>query len=74
MSVPTDQQILNELKTALYKVAVKGLASYTTSLGQTFTSLDLDKLQNAIDVYETRVARAAGTRRMFAGMSFGRMR
>ncbi|QNN23518.1 hypothetical protein HED60_14955 [Planctomycetales bacterium ZRK34] len=74
MSVPSDQEILNQLKTAMYNIAVKGLASYTTALGQTYTSLNMKELQEAIEIYETRVNRASGTRRVFAGMTFGRMR
>lgn len=68
MAVPTDTEILNALKTALYEIAVNGAASYTAN-GRTWTGLDLDKLNTAIAIYEARVARAAGSR-MLAPITF----
>lgn len=67
MAVPTDQEILNALRTAYFEIATNGAASYAVN-GRTFTALDMDKLQNAIQLYESKIAR--GTRRMMAPISF----
>lgn len=65
--VPTDQEILDGLRTAYYEIAVNGASSYTIN-GRSWTALDLDKLQKGIDHYETKVSNAS--RRMFAGGTF----
>jgi hypothetical protein len=51
----TDQQILDALRTAMFNLATSGAQSYTV-LGRTFTRVDINDLQNAIDIYERRVA------------------
>jgi hypothetical protein len=71
MAVPTDQQILDALRTAYFEIATNGAASYSVN-GRTFTSLDIDKLADAITRYETKIAR--GSRSMFAPISFNPMR
>ena len=68
MAVPSDQSILDALRTAYYEIVVNNAASYTTATGQTFTAHDLDKLSKGIAEYERRVARAS--RGMFAGIKF----
>jgi hypothetical protein len=67
MPAPTNQQILDALRTAYFEIASGGVQSYTVN-GRTYTSIDLDKLQKAISHYENLVARA--TRRMFAPIRF----
>jgi len=67
----TDQQILTALREALFEVATNGAASWSVN-GRTFTSLDIDKLQTAIQTYENRVNRM--TRRMFAPITFREMK
>ncbi len=68
MAVPTDQQILDSSRTALYEIVQNAAASYETVTGQKFTALDLDKLEKIISFYEKRVNRAA--KGMFAGNVF----
>jgi hypothetical protein len=51
----TDQQILDALRNAMFQLATSGAQTYTI-LGRTFTRLDITDLQNAIDIYERRVA------------------
>lgn len=63
MPVPTDQQILDALRTAFHEIAVGGAASYTVN-GRTWTGQNLTELQKLITVYEARVN--ASTRRTFA--------
>lgn len=63
----TDQQILDALRQALYEIAVNGAASWSVN-GRTYTSLDIDKLQTAISIYEARTTRS--TKRMFAPITF----
>lgn len=67
MPVPTDQEILDGLRTAFHEIVVNGAASYALN-GRSWTALDIDKLQKAIDTYETKVSNAS--RRMFAGGVF----
>lgn len=58
MAVPSDQDILDGLKTALYQITVNGCDSYSIN-GRSWKALDLDKLEEAIGVYERRVARSS---------------
>lgn len=67
MAVPTDQAILDALKTALHELATRGAASYTVN-GRQFTSLNIKELESAIAIYERRVNRAS--RRIFAVGTF----
>jgi len=54
MSSPTDQTILDALRTAYYNLVVKGSKSYSAN-GRMFTSLDLPELQKQISIFEARV-------------------
>lgn len=67
MAVPTDQEILDQARTALHSLLTREVGSATIN-GRSFTYLDLDKIQTIINTYESRVARA--TRRVFAGATF----
>lgn len=62
MPVPTDQEILDALRTAFFEIASGSASSYTVN-GKTWTALNLKDLEAAIDAYETRVNRR--TRRIF---------
>jgi hypothetical protein len=54
MSSPTDQQILDALRTAYFNLAVSGAKSYTI-LGRTYTRFDIDQIQKGIAWLEARV-------------------
>lgn len=57
-TVPTDQQTLDQLRIAFFNVSASEHAQYTVN-GQTFTKIDIEKLENMITSYETRVARSS---------------
>ena len=71
MAVPTDQQILDAVRTAFHEIVVNGAASYAVN-GRSFNALNLKDLEAAISTYEAKVSRAS--RRMFAPIRFDRMR
>jgi len=54
MASPTDQMILDSLRTALFNIATKGAKEYTV-FGRSFTAMEMDDLQKAIEIYERRV-------------------
>lgn len=68
----SNADMLAALQAALLAIVEGGQQSYSIGLPgggtRTYTSLDLDKLQKAIEFYEAKVNRA--TRRTFAAVSF----
>lgn len=64
--------MLDALQAAMLAIVEGGQQSYTISLpggsSRTYTALDLEKLQKAIDHYSALVNRSS--RRVFAGVSF----
>jgi len=65
--VPTDQEILDGLRTAFHAIVVGQAQSYSVN-GRTFTAHNVSTLETAISAYERRVS--SGTRRMFAAGTF----
>lgn len=58
MAVPTDQEILDAARTAMLEIVANPAATYTIN-GRSYGGQDLEKLQNIIQTYERRVARAS---------------
>lgn len=67
MPVPTDQEILDGLRTAFHAIVLGEAQSYSVN-GRTYTSHNISTLETAISAYERRVS--SGTRRMFSGGTF----
>jgi hypothetical protein len=68
-SVPTDQEMLDAIRTTKHAIIVDGAQSYSSpALGRTFTALDLDALTRMEKQYEGQIARR--NRPMFAGVTF----
>jgi len=55
----TTSERLAEAKTARHKIAVSGLASYTTTNGETYTKHSLGQLNSYIDALEAELAAEA---------------
>ena len=64
MPAQTDAEILDELLAARRKLITRGAASYTIN-GRSFQALDLGKLDELIEKYQSKVDSAAGS--MFTG-------
>jgi len=71
MAVPSDQQILDALRTAMFEIATNGAASYSVN-NRTFSALNMRDLEAAITTYTQRVNRAS--QGMFAVGRFNKPR
>ena len=67
MAIPTDQEILDALKTA-YKDAVTGKT--VKIFGREYTTHDLDTLRKEIDIFQSRVDGASETDGGLVGVKF----
>lgn len=59
MTVPTDSEMLDAVKTAIYQLTLGGVQSYTIN-GRTVTRMNLTELRTLRQDLELRVAQAAG--------------
>jgi len=69
----TTSERLAEAKTARHKIAVSGLASYTTTNGETYTKHSLGQLNSYIDALEAELVAEADDGYGFEVMGMGRV-